>query len=227
MKYLLWDFDGTLGYREGMWAGALAEVLQHHDIPATIEQIRPYLQTGFPWHKADLVRESGISADEWWQGLNPIFENAFLAVGADVERIPSMIREVRTTYCDLAQWKLFDDTIPTLEYLATKGWRHILLSNHVPELLDILRGLRIAHYFEYIFNSAETGCEKPHPRAFHAVRDMLGTPEYMWMIGDSYEADIAGAEAVGIRAVLVRKKHEKSTSYCASLTELEGVLLSV
>lgn len=227
MKYLLWDFDGTLGYREGMWAGALAEVLQRQDILVAIEQLRPYLQTGFPWHRADLVRARGISADEWWHGLNPIFENVFLAVGVAAERIPTMIREMRTTYCDPAHWKLFDDTIPALEYLATEGWRHIMLSNHVPELLHILHALHISHYFEYIFNSAETGCEKPHPQAFQAVRQVLDTPEYVWMIGDSYEADIAGAEAAGIRAILVRKKHERSTLYCASLADLEAVLLSV
>jgi hypothetical protein len=27
-KYLIWDFDGTLGYRPGGWTAALLEVLQ-------------------------------------------------------------------------------------------------------------------------------------------------------------------------------------------------------
>jgi hypothetical protein len=27
MNYLIWDFDGTLSYREGMWSGTLFEIL--------------------------------------------------------------------------------------------------------------------------------------------------------------------------------------------------------
>ncbi len=224
MKYLLWDFDGTLGYREGMWSGALAEVLRRHDMTIATERIRPYLQTGFPWHKADTVRERGCTADEWWRALDSVFENAFLGLGVDAGRIPPMIRDVRTAYCDTSSWKLFDDAIPAIENLTAGGWHHLLLSNHVPELRDILRSLAILHHFDFIFNSAETGCEKPHPQAFRAVCDTLGTSGHLWMIGDSYEADIAGAEAAGMRAVLVRKKHEKATRYCATLAELDTIL---
>ena len=43
MKYLIWDFDGTLGYREGiLWAATFLEVLDRElaGHPYTLDQIR-------------------------------------------------------------------------------------------------------------------------------------------------------------------------------------------
>jgi putative hydrolase of the HAD superfamily len=52
VKCLIWDVDETLGYWIGMWSGTLAEVLPQV-MPmcwATADHLRPYLQSGFPWH---------------------------------------------------------------------------------------------------------------------------------------------------------------------------------
>ena len=52
-RLLIWDFDGTLGYRHGgAWSASMLEVLQRQlpGIGATADHFRPYLQTGFPWH---------------------------------------------------------------------------------------------------------------------------------------------------------------------------------
>jgi putative hydrolase of the HAD superfamily len=48
------------------------------------------------------------------------------------------------------------------------------------------------------------GYEKPHPEAFHlGLRGMDASAA--WMVGDNPVADVGGAEAVGIRAILVRR----------------------
>lgn len=51
-RLLIWDFDGTLAHRDGMWSGAMVEVLDRHE-PGhgiTREDVRPHLRMGFPWH---------------------------------------------------------------------------------------------------------------------------------------------------------------------------------
>ena len=54
--YLLWDFDGTLGYRQPMWSGTLREVLRRElpELDCEESEFRPYLKTGYPWHQPDL-----------------------------------------------------------------------------------------------------------------------------------------------------------------------------
>ena len=56
MDLLIWDFDGTLGYRVGgMWSGALLELLQQEmpEMEITADQVQPYLQAGFLWQHPD------------------------------------------------------------------------------------------------------------------------------------------------------------------------------
>lgn len=135
-----------------------------------------------------------------------------------------LCKAVREAYLNPNSWALFDDTLPSLKVLAAAGWKHVILSNHVPELPGIVRALGIGHYFEAIFNSAETGVEKPHPRAFQNVVASLGALESVWMIGDNIKADLKGATSVGLRAALVRKPHADAATYFDTLDELAAFL---
>jgi FMN phosphatase YigB (HAD superfamily) len=45
------------------------------------------------------------------------------------------------------------------------------------------------------------------------------------MIGDGYEADIAGARAMGIPGILVRKAHPQAEYCCHNLLGVIGILL--
>jgi putative hydrolase of the HAD superfamily len=80
----------------------------------------------------------------------------------------------------------------------------VILSNHVPELEGIVEALGLSNVIDAVVNSARTGYEKPHPEAYAAGRAAAGDPDELWMVGDNHVADVAGAEAAGIRAILVR-----------------------
>ncbi len=75
----------------------------------------------------------------------------------------------------------------------------------VPELPDLIAALGLAPYMATVFTSAAIGFEKPHPQAFHTALRALGGATAVWMVGDSMTADVAGAHAVGFRAILVRR----------------------
>ena len=46
---------------------------------------------------------------------------------------------------------------------------------------------------------------KPSPAYFRAALDALDSdPELTWMVGDDIEGDVVGAQAMGMRTVLVR-----------------------
>jgi len=229
MRYLIWDFDGTLAERKGMWSGALLEALEcerpNHGVGP--ELVRPYLQTGFPWHEPHNVRDEKVSAEEWWQALYPVFVRAYCE-GLRLEHAQAhrLCKAVRDAYVNPRNWLLFEDTQPSLKALAAAGWRHVILSNHVPELRQIVQALGIGSYFEAIFSSAETGIEKPHPRAFHGVLGSLGPVESAWMIGDSITADVKGAAAAGLQAALVRKPHADAQIYFETLHGLAAFLIA-
>lgn len=226
MRFLIWDFDGTLGYREGKWEGAIAEVLRRHapEVAVRRELIWPHLQTDFPWLTPQFPHPEIRVADAWWARLHPVLARAFAAQGLPEEAARALAPHVRAVYTDPAGWRLFDDALPTLDCLAAQGWRHILLSNHVPELPAILTHLGLTPHFHAVFNSAQTGYEKPHPQAFRLVLDAAGSADALWMIGDSMTNDIAGAAAAGIPGILVRKSRPEATFACPTLEQVPGIL---
>jgi HAD superfamily hydrolase (TIGR01549 family) len=208
MRYLIWDFDGTLGYREGGWSGSILEVLEAHGMrrSLTADDIRPHIRTGFRWHDPSKVYPASLMADAWWEELVSVFMRAFVALcGVAPGTAERLAREVRQQYLRTDAWRLFDDSAEALRELHDAGYRHLLLSNHVPELPAILDHLQIAGQFERVFNSADVGVEKPNPQAYANVLAHIGQNGQVWMIGDNPTADVAGARAAGLQAILVRR----------------------
>lgn len=227
MKLLIWDFDGTLGYRQGgAWTASLLEVLQKADVDldVTAEEIRPHLRQGFPWHTPLRPHPHTQSIREWWEALYPVFERAFEKVGVDGFEAYDLARQVRDTYLDLERWRLFDDALPTLTHLSSQGWTHVVLSNHAPELDLIVQHLELDRYVTRVYNSATLGWEKPHERTFRTVLDAFSDAEPIWMIGDHMGADIQGAASVGIPGILVRRYHEDARYYCGTLDQIPLIL---
>ncbi len=227
MKLLIWDFDGTLGYREGgAWTASLLEVLQKADVDldVTAEEMRPHLRQGFPWDTPLRPHPHMQSSREWWEALYPVFEQAFEKVGVDGFEAYDLARQVRDAYLDLERWRLFDDVLPTLKHLSSQDWTHVILSNHAPELDLIVQHLGLDEHMARVYNSAILSWEKPHERTFRTVLDAFPGAEPVWMIGDHLDADVQGAAAVGIPGILVRRYQEDAPYYCETLSEVPSIL---
>jgi putative hydrolase of the HAD superfamily len=200
VRAILWDFDGTLGCRDGMWTGCLLDALddEHPGHGLGIEDLRAALTDGFPWHRPERAHPELSTPDAWWAPIEALFAKAYAPHGYG----PELAKLARRRYTT-SGWRLYDDTLPTLRALRDDGYRHVILSNHVPELEQIVESLGLE--VDAIVNSAITGYEKPHPEAFAAGRRAAGDPDELWMVGDNPIADVQGAEAVGIPALLVRR----------------------
>jgi len=205
---VLWDFDGTLAERPGLWGACLHEVIREHEpgIHADADAFRPALRSRFPWHEPDVAPLDLCEPDAWWGRILPLLAEAFEAVGLPPERAAELAAHVRTRYVDPeVGWRVFADTVPALEALSERGWRHAVLSNHVPELERIVAGLGLDRHVDAVLCSAVTGYEKPHPEAYRAALALRRDAERAWMVGDNPVADVEGARAAGLSAILVRR----------------------
>src|SRR5580658_8909354 len=118
-KYLIWDFDGTLGYRPGQWSGALVQMLQRYaGLEADIVTLRPFMGKGFPWHNPNQANPPMRTADEWWDTLMPTFEEAFVGCGVSPNEAKLLAGKVRSVYTDVTEWRLYEDTREVLTELG-------------------------------------------------------------------------------------------------------------
>ncbi|MEH2259757.1 HAD family hydrolase [Nostoc sp.] len=212
MKYLFWDFDNTLGYRQGMWSETLHSILILNGIHnIDLEDIRPLLKNRFPWHSPETPHSLLFNEKTWWEYMNEYFAEIYERVGINRSQAIKYAFQVQNEYKNIEKWHLYDDVIPTLQYTIKNNYKNIILSNHIPELHEIIDELNITEYFEEIYTSGKIGHEKPSLKFYtHVINDLKIEKTECIMIGDSYNADITGALRAGIQAILVRKPNDKN-----------------
>jgi putative hydrolase of the HAD superfamily len=65
-----------------------------------------------------------------------------------------------------------------------------------------LRHVGLEPYFQHVLISGAFGCDKPDPRIFRHALTLAGVaPHEAAFVGDRLDVDIAGAKAVGMRAI--------------------------
>jgi putative hydrolase of the HAD superfamily len=102
-------------------------------------------------------------------------------------------------------FELFDDALPTLEVLRGHGLKLGLLSNTERDL-----ALFVAHHgldVDAVLTSRAHGKTKPHEAIFLRMLELLEVDAAdAVMVGDAIEDDVEGAQAVGMRAILVDRE---------------------
>lgn len=220
-RVVFWDFDGTLALREGRWSGALLDAWKLIDptASATVDHLRPHLRDGFPWHTPQTTRQVQ-SAAQWWAALRPMFVAAYTANGLDAAQADAAAARVPDQFYRLGAWTVISGADEALRLTRDAGYRNIILSNHAPELPDLVRALGLADLVEQTITSANVGAEKPNPAIFTFAMEAAGltSTQAAWMIGDNPIADIQGARNSGIRAILT----DGADPDCAGVTVVEA-----
>jgi putative hydrolase of the HAD superfamily len=86
--------------------------------------------------------------------------------------------------------------------LATAGVPVAILSNSEGKLAELIEEIGWAGPFTAIVDSGRLGIAKPEPAIFaHAAAELGVAPGELVHVGDSYNADIAGGRAAGLRTI--------------------------
>ncbi len=105
---------------------------------------------------------------------------------------------------DSKVFQLYDDVIPCLDLIKERGIGMAIISNWDYSLHRVVEMLGIEDYFEVVLASLEEGVEKPDPRLFEICLQQMGVaPEQTLHVGDNQIDDIQGAQAAGVRGLLI------------------------
>jgi len=97
---------------------------------------------------------------------------------------------------------LLDGAMELLAYLAPKYQLHIITNGFREVQAKKLERARIAHFFETVTDSEAVGVKKPNQLIFeHALKAANACLNESLMIGDNFEADILGADAMGLKTI--------------------------
>ncbi|KZX13004.1 TIGR02253 family HAD-type hydrolase [Methanobrevibacter oralis] len=105
----------------------------------------------------------------------------------------------------MALLRPFAQTIDTLIYLKSQGYRLAVISNGITiKQWEKLVRLNIYQFFDAVITSEEVGKKKPDKLIYDvALRKMQGNPDKSIMIGNKFKEDALGAVNAGMSAILV------------------------
>jgi putative hydrolase of the HAD superfamily len=139
----------------------------------------------------------------FWQGL---YADVLVGLDYDGDRW-SLAEEMFAVFSDPAAYRLFDDVRPALRALAGRGLKLGVISNFEPWLERVLELEGVRDCFAALAISGVLGVAKPAPGIFQAALDAAGVPARACLhVGDSPEADVAGARGVGMVPVLIDRR---------------------
>ncbi|HEY8547512.1 MAG TPA: transcription antitermination factor NusB [Acidimicrobiales bacterium] len=141
--------------------------------------------------RLDRAMRGVLTAEEWYAEIGATVAEAH---GVDAERIATAFSEIG--------WSIDESVVDLVaEVRRLAQVPVVLLSNASTRLLDDLLVSGIASSFDAIVSSADIGSPKPDPKAFMAAVEAAGAePERCLFVDDTPE-NVAGARALGLRAL--------------------------
>jgi len=210
LDHTLWDFDKNS-------ALAFERVFDRYNISISISEfLKIYEPINFDYWK--LYREEKVNKLNLRRGrlkdsFKPFglhFSENQLDVLADlyIEELPK-------------DNHLFPNTNVLLLYLSKKYILHIITNGFKEVQHKKIYNSGIHNYFSSIITSEDAGVKKPNPLIFNMALQMNSiNANQAIMIGDSFEADILGAEAVGMQTIFFNYRKEITSSQNLQVSKL-------
>ena len=197
LKAVLFDVDFTL-FRPGPELGpdGYRRVGERHGLvldPSLYDAARTAAIEGLQANR-ELVHD-----EEVWIAFT---EQIVVGMGGDRRGAWACATDMVREWERHENFSLYEDALPALDTLRSHAMKIGLVSNGQRDLVEFAmhHGLEV----DAIVGSKSHGKIKPHPSIFVAALEALDvSPAEAAMVGDSYADDIAGARALGIRAIFL------------------------
>jgi putative hydrolase of the HAD superfamily len=162
----------------------------------------------FRWTSTDELQR--LERD-WWRTL--VFRVVAWA-GVVIGDFDAFFDDLYEHYSGGRAWECFPEVTGVLGGLRARGIKIAVVSNFDSRLPGILVDLGIRDPMDAVVYSSGVGSAKPEAAIFQQALDVLGVaPSRAIHVGDSVSADVGGAAAAGVAALLIRR--DRSPDVCS------------
>lgn len=191
---VLLDALGTLLDLDAPVPRLMGELRERHGIEVALPDAVRAVKAEMAHYRANLHR--GVDA----AGLAEVRREC----GDVVARELAIEEDVTDALLAAIVFRPFDEVPDTLRRLRAGGARLVVASNWDVSLHEALERTRLRELVDGAVSSAEAGSAKPAPEVFERALEIAGVPAAdATHVGDDLDADVRGACALGIDAVLV------------------------
>lgn len=172
----------------------------------------------------DILRSDAPGTDE--TRIRSWFIALLTALGLPPERLEAVGGDIRARHADAGLWThAVPGTLEMLRGLKDAGLRLAVISNADGRVDRYLAAAGLAEEFELIVDSGAVGIEKPDRRIFDLALERLDLPaDDVVYVGDTWEVDVVGARAAGIRAIYLTEEPRDGVPCIAGICDLPAAL---
>jgi HAD superfamily hydrolase (TIGR01509 family) len=205
------DYMARVGVRAECVYDAIAP-LSKIPLPDRVEFTEKLVHGTEAFYLAAVARQQGVDI---YDALRSVFEELGMPVNdtCPTTGAGGLVEAAGNAYCrgSAALAPLRAGAGEVLAALHDRGLRLGVISNTLQPAWSMDGALArrgLLHFFAARIYSSEVRVAKPHAAIFHAALNALGVvPDRAIHVGDRLVADVAGAQAVGMRAVLLEAPH--------------------
>jgi len=206
LRAVFLDIGDTVMRANPSWEGVYKLALDEFGVSIPLEGLRDALRRAY--HHGGYGFEGGFDAtpETSFQRTMEMDQRALAELG--ITDLPeAFYRRLGEVFLLTGSWHIFPYTIPALEALRSRGLIVGAVSNWIWQLPELLHSLELVSHFDFVAVSARVGFEKPHAGIFdHALSEAGVSPAEALHVGDHIDADVAGAQSVGIAPVLIDRR---------------------
>ena len=206
LRAVFLDIGGTVMQPNPSWEHVYALALREfgHEVP--IERLYDALRNAYRHGGWGL--EAGFEPSEEATYRRTVEMDRLALAELGIGELPdTFYRRLGELFRVTSNWHVYPDVHPALDGLAARGLLIGAVSNWVWNLPELLHDLDLVRHFGFVAASARIGYEKPHRRIFEwALEQARVEAGEALHVGDHLDADVAGAAAVGIGAVLIDRE---------------------
>jgi putative hydrolase of the HAD superfamily len=231
LRAVFLDIGDTVMRPNPSWEAVYAIAFREFGVDVEFGELHAALRRAY--HHGGWGMEAGFQPSEETSFRRTVAIDAAAIAELGLEPMPdAFYRRLAELFMVTSHWHIFPDAYPALAALQDRGLTVGAVSNWVWNLPELLHALDLVRHFDFIAASARIGFEKPHPRIFEwALEQARAEPASVIHVGDHVGADVEGARAVGIDAVLIdRHAHHRpqdvpeGVPVIASLSELVPIV---
>ena len=178
-------------------------------LTADIERLRRAEAAARPIVSTALTAEHSTEATSTFElYLREMLRRAHLSPLPDSSALNALAHELVPALDAIGRVRLWSSVLPrvpeTLAALRARGLRLAVVSNSDGTVEELMQRVNLGPYFDAVVDSHVVGYEKPDPRIFdHALQAARAAPATTLHVGDLYHADVVGARAAGVHALLL------------------------
>ena len=221
IKHIFFDLDHTLWDFDKNSAIAFFRMFKENDIAVSVEDfLNVYIPINFEYWK--YYREARITKEKLRFGR---LYKTFSGLGYAIDE--RMINKLSDDYIRYLPENnhLFEGAHELLKNLNQRYTLHIITNGFEEVQSKKLCNSGIDVFFSTVTTSEAAGVKKPHPKIFNHALGLAGsTILNSVMVGDTYEADIVGAQQVGMQTICFNYHKAELTANERAVSHLLDIL---